>query len=110
MDGIPSRSAISGTTAAISVEPAIKSPVSGFLITELSGIQMSFAGVSAGILSHVIIANTDVVLTGLTQAGVATINPDYTVSQVANMYFMIASCVITIVIPAKGRSLRLQQL
>lgn len=64
----------------------------------IAGIAMSFAGVSAGILSHVIIANTDVVLTGLTQAGVATINPDYTVSQVANMYFMIASCVITIVV------------
>lgn len=64
----------------------------------VAGIAMSFAGVSAGILSHVILANTDVVLTGLTQAGVATIDPNYTVSQVANMYFMIASCVITIIV------------
>lgn len=64
----------------------------------IAGIAMSFAGVSAGILSHVILANTDVVLTGLTQAGVATLDPGYTVSQVANMYFMIASCVITILV------------
>ncbi len=63
----------------------------------IAGMSMAFAGVSAGILSHVILSNVDVILTGLTQASVATVDPNYTVSQVSNMYFMIASCVVTIV-------------
>ena len=63
----------------------------------IAGVAMSFAGVSAGILSHVILSNIDVMLTGLTQASVATIDANYTVSPVANMYFMVVSCVVTIV-------------
>lgn len=64
----------------------------------VAGIAMSFAGVSAGIVSHVIIANTDVVLTGLTQASVSTVDAGYAVSQVSNMYFMVASCIVTIIV------------
>lgn len=64
----------------------------------IAGIAMAFAGVSAGIVSHLIIGNIDVIITGLTQAAVASVNPDYEVTQVANIYFLVASCAITILV------------
>ena len=57
----------------------------------LAGIAAAFAGVSAGFNANLMITALDPMLAGLSQEGARVIDPDYTVSPVANWFFMIAS-------------------
>lgn len=60
----------------------------------LAGIAAVFAGVSAGFSANLFITAVDPLLSGLTQAGAAVLDPDYRVAVTCNWWFMIASTVL----------------
>ncbi len=60
----------------------------------LTGIAVSFAGVSAGFSANLFITALDPLLAGFTQAGAQIIAPDYQVAVTGNWWFMIASTII----------------
>lgn len=60
----------------------------------LAGIATVFAGVSAGFSANLFITAVDPLLSGLTQAGAAVLDPDYQVAVTCNWWFMIASTVL----------------
>jgi aminobenzoyl-glutamate transport protein len=55
------------------------------------GMAAAFAGVSGGYSANLLIGTIDPLLAGLSQESARIIDSDYTVSPVANWYFMIAS-------------------
>ncbi len=57
----------------------------------LAGIAAAFAGVSAGFNANLMITTLDPMLAELSQEGARIIDPEYSVSPVANWYFMIVS-------------------
>lgn len=65
----------------------------------LAGIAAGFAGVSGGFSANLIIGSTDTILSGFSDAAAKTLDPGYSVTPLANWYFMIAS---TFVITAIG--------
>jgi aminobenzoyl-glutamate transport protein len=60
----------------------------------LTGIAVSFAGVSAGFSANFFITALDPLLAGFTQAGAQIIDTDYQVAITGNWWFMIASTII----------------
>lgn len=60
----------------------------------LAGIAAVFAGVSAGFSANLFITAVDPLLSGLTQAGAAVLDPDYRVAVTCNWWFMIASTIL----------------
>ena len=60
----------------------------------LAGIAAVFAGVSAGFSANLFITAVDPLLSGLTQAGAAVLDPGYRVAVTCNWWFMIASTVL----------------
>ncbi|MFM8334247.1 MAG: AbgT family transporter, partial [Opitutaceae bacterium] len=65
----------------------------------LAGLAAAFAGVSGGYSANLLVGSIDVLLAGLTEAAARLVDPAYTVSAVANYYFMAVS---TVVITAVG--------
>ncbi len=57
----------------------------------LAGIAAVFAGVSGGFSANFFVSGGDVVMAGLTNVGVAIIDPGYSVVPTCNIYFMSAS-------------------
>jgi len=55
------------------------------------GMAAAFAGVSGGYSANLLIGTIDPLLSGLSQEAARIVDPNYTVSPVANWYFMIAS-------------------
>lgn len=55
------------------------------------GMAAGFAGVSGGYSANLLIGTIDPLLAGLSQEAAHIVDPDYTVSVVANWYFMIVS-------------------
>ncbi len=55
------------------------------------GMAAGFAGVSGGYSANLLIGTIDPLLSGLSQEAARIIDPNYTVSPLANWYFMIAS-------------------
>lgn len=60
----------------------------------LTGIAVSFAGVSAGFSANLFITALDPLLAGFTQSGAQIIDAEYQVAVTGNWWFMIASTVI----------------
>lgn len=60
----------------------------------LTGIAVSFAGVSAGFSANFFITALDPLLAGFSQAGAQIIDPEYQVAVTGNWYFMIASTIV----------------
>mgnify|MGYP003662757725 FL=1 len=60
----------------------------------LTGIAVSFAGVSAGFSANLFITALDPLLAGFTQAGAQIIDADYQVAVTGNWWFMIVSTII----------------
>lgn len=55
------------------------------------GMAAAFAGVSGGYSANLLIGTIDPLLSGLSQEAARIVDPDYTVTPVANWYFMIVS-------------------
>lgn len=55
------------------------------------GMAAAFAGVSGGYSANLLIGTIDPLLSGLSQEAARIVDPNYTVSPLANWYFMIAS-------------------
>lgn len=60
----------------------------------LTGIAVSFAGVSAGFSANLFITALDPLLAGFTQSGAQIIDPDYQVAVTGNWWFMIVSTIL----------------
>ena len=60
----------------------------------LTGIAVSFAGVSAGFSANFFITALDPLLAGFTQSGAQIIDPNYQVAVTGNWWFMIASTIL----------------
>lgn len=60
----------------------------------LAGLAAGFAGVSGGFSANLLLGPTDVLLGGITQEAARLLNPKYTVTPVANYYFMATSAVV----------------
>lgn len=64
----------------------------------LAGMAAVFAGVSAGFSANLVITSLDPLLSGLSEAGAAILEPGYSVNPAANWWFMIVSTfVLTLV-------------
>lgn len=64
----------------------------------LAGLAAAFAGVSAGFGANFLIASVDPVLAGLTESAARILDPTVTVSPAVNLYFMVASAVVIVVL------------
>lgn len=60
----------------------------------LTGIAVSFAGISAGFSANLLITALDPLLSGLTQTAAQILIPDYQVAVTANWWFMIVSTIL----------------
>ena len=60
----------------------------------LTGIAVSFAGVSAGFSANLFITALDPLLAGFTQTGAQIIDPNYEVAVTGNWWFMITSTIV----------------
>ncbi len=65
----------------------------------LAGLAAGFAGVSGGFSANLLISAIDVILAGLSTEAARLLNPDYTVTGLANYYFLFIS---TFVVVAAG--------
>ncbi|WP_414662379.1 AbgT family transporter [Horticoccus sp. 23ND18S-11] len=66
----------------------------------LAGLAAAFSGVSGGFAANLLISTSDVVLAGFTQEAARIIDPKYTVSAMANYYFLGTSVFLITVIGA----------
>lgn len=64
----------------------------------LAGMALCFAGVSGGYAANFLLSTADTLLSGLTQEAARIIDPKYSVTPVANWFFMSASSVAVIAI------------
>ncbi|MEF3065850.1 AbgT family transporter [Pandoraea apista] len=62
----------------------------------LAGLSAAFAGVSGGYGANLLLSTSDPLLGGITQGAAQLLAPEYSVSAVANWYFMAASSVLVI--------------
>lgn len=64
----------------------------------LAGLAAGFAGVAAVFLVNVFITPTDALLVAVTNDAISAVNPNATITDVGNLYFMIASSIIMAII------------
>ncbi|ODU45359.1 AbgT family transporter [uncultured Aquimonas sp.] len=62
------------------------------------GMAAAFAGVSGGYSANLLIGTIDPLLAGLSQQAARIVDPDYTVNELANWYFMMASTPIVTIL------------
>ncbi len=62
----------------------------------LAGLAAGFAGVSGGFSANLLISAIDVILAGLSQEAANLIDPDYTVTGLANYYFIFVSTFVVV--------------
>ncbi|WP_374622927.1 AbgT family transporter [Pandoraea sp.] len=60
----------------------------------LAGLSAAFAGVSGGYGANLVLSTSDPLLGGITQSAAQLLAPEYSVSAVANWYFMAASTLL----------------
>lgn len=60
----------------------------------LAGLAAAFAGVSGGFSANILLGPIDAMLAGITQEAAHIVDPAYSVTPVANYYFMAASAVL----------------
>ncbi|MBL8964086.1 MAG: AbgT family transporter [Phycisphaerae bacterium] len=60
----------------------------------LAGIAAAFAGIGGGFSANLLFGSTDVLVSGITEAGARTLDPSYSVLPTCNWYFMAASTVL----------------
>lgn len=60
----------------------------------LAGIAAAFAGVSAGFSANLLVAATDALVAGITEAGARVLDPQYTVLATCNWWFMAVSTLL----------------
>lgn len=64
----------------------------------LAGLAAAFAGVSAGFGANFLIASVDPILAGLSESAARILDPAITISPAVNLYFMVASAVLIVVL------------
>lgn len=64
----------------------------------LAGLAAGFAGVSGGFSANLLISAIDVILAGLSQEAANLIDPDYTVTGLANYYFIFVSTFLVVAV------------
>ena len=64
----------------------------------LAGIAAAFSGISGGFAANLLLSPTDLILAGFTQEAARLILPDYTVTAVANYYFLASSVFVVTVV------------
>ena len=62
----------------------------------LAGLAICFAGVSGGFAANLLLSTGDPLLAGISQEAARIISPNYSVSPVANWYFMASSCLLVV--------------
>jgi aminobenzoyl-glutamate transport protein len=62
----------------------------------LVGLAASFAGVSGGFAANLLLSTSDVLLAGITQEAAHLLQPAYTVTPMANYYFMAVSVLLIV--------------
>ncbi len=64
----------------------------------LAGLAAAFAGVSGGYSANLIIGALEPMLAGISTEAASLINPDYVVEPTANLYFMMVSTLVIVVV------------
>ena len=64
----------------------------------IAGLAAGFAGVAAGLSANLIVTQTDILLTGITESAAQIYDPNYTVNPTINWYFMAASTVLLTIV------------
>ena len=64
----------------------------------MAGLAAAFAGVSGGFGANFMITAIDPVLAGLSESAAQILDPDIRISPAANLYFMVASAVMVVVV------------
>lgn len=64
----------------------------------MAGLAAGFAGVSGGFSANLLISAIDVILAGLSQEAANLIDPDYTVTGLANYYFIFVSTFVVVLV------------
>ncbi len=65
-------------------------------LNPLAGLAVCFAGVSGGFAANFLLSTADPLLGGLSQEAARIVDPNYTVSPVANWYFMATSSLLIV--------------
>jgi len=63
----------------------------------IAGLAAGFAGVSGGFSANLLISAIDVILAGLSQAAAQLIDPAYTITGLANYYFLFVSTFVVVI-------------
>ena len=64
----------------------------------LAGLAAAFSGVSGGFAANLLLSPTDLILAGLTQEAARLLQPDYTVTAMANYFFLGSSVFLVTVV------------
>ncbi len=88
---------------ASSVGYVVLIPLGGLVFAALkrhpiAGIAAAFCGVSGGFGANFLIGSIDPILAGLTEGAATLIDPDITINPTVNLYFMIASAFLLVVL------------
>lgn len=64
----------------------------------IAGLASGFAGVSAGLSANLLLTQTDVLLSGITETAAQIYDPNYLVNPSVNWYFMAASTIVLTIV------------
>lgn len=64
----------------------------------IAGLATGFAGVAAGLSANLMITQTDILVSGITESAAQIFDPNYTVNPTVNWYFMAASTVVLTIV------------
>ena len=64
----------------------------------IAGLATGFAGVAAGLSANLMVTQTDILLSGITESAAQIYDPNYTVNPTVNWYFMAASTIMLTIV------------
>lgn len=64
----------------------------------IAGLSTGFAGVAAGLSANLMITQTDILISGISESAAQIYDPSYTVNPTVNWYFMAASTVLLTIV------------
>ncbi|MGC2872530.1 AbgT family transporter [Ihubacter sp. rT4E-8] len=64
----------------------------------IAGLATGFAGVAAGLSANLLITQTDILLSGITESAAQIYDPSYAVNPTVNWYFMAASTIVLTIV------------
>lgn len=64
----------------------------------IAGLATGFAGVAAGLSANLMVTQTDILLSGITESAAQIYDPSYTVNPTVNWYFMAASTIMLTIV------------